>query len=155
LTPRPMPQSARTRFSFGVRWAEDSWRRERIVVRRRRRRMSLGLKAAILRFDRVKRLTDGFAVRRGLGFSLTFIDQRRCRDERRDTGGAVNANRLRAYILTRGSSKDVAYARNCSNLVFLQPSLQAIMGCCIGVYTDFLSTILDCYKIMPLLLGYW
>jgi hypothetical protein len=108
-----------------------------------------------LGLDRVKRLSDVFAVRRGLGFSLTFIDQRRCRDERRDTGGTVNAKRLRAHILTRGSSKDVACARNCSALVFLQPSLQAIMGCCIGVYTDFLSTMLDCCKIMPLLLGHW
>ena len=98
MTPRPMPQSARTRFSFGVRWAEDSWRRERIVVRRR---MSLGLKAAILGLDRVKRLSDIFAVRRGLGFSLTFINQRWCRDEIRDTGGTVNAKRLRAHILTR------------------------------------------------------
>jgi hypothetical protein len=121
----------------------------------RRRRMSLGLKAAILGLDRVNRLSDRFAVRRGLGFSLTFIDQRRCRNERRDTGGTVNAKRLRAHILTRGSSKDVAYARNCSALVFLQPSLQAIMGCCIGVYTDFLSTMLDCCKIMPLLLRHW
>jgi hypothetical protein len=46
LTPRPIPQSARTRFSLGVFWDVARWRRESRLVKRRI--MLLCLSVAIL-----------------------------------------------------------------------------------------------------------